>query len=261
MKLIGINGIKHSGKDLSSNILACIHNRANNPYTIENVIYDVNYLLSKSYVNDARILKIILRDYYDTNSLAFGDCLKQIVSILYDIPIELMYNHLDKDDRYYDLINRKTYSKRYINDKYPEKYHYLDISNKDNIKSIYSNNTNEINRFIELRKLIQCVGTDIMRNNFGENIFIQNIFRKLIKSDDTLNIITDVRFDNEAKAIKYLGGIIIHVHNNDNNYNVDDHISEKGISHYDYNINWSSKDENKIEVLTKQLIDIYNKLQ
>jgi hypothetical protein len=261
MKLIGICGVKHAGKDLSSNILACIHNRANNPYTVENVIHDVHYLLSKSYINDAKVLKVILRDYYNTNSLAFGDCVKQIISILYNVPIELMYNHLDKDDRYYDLINRKTYNKRYINDRYPEKYYYLDCSNKDNIKSIYPTDGRILNRFIDLRKLMQCVGTDIMRNNFGENIFVQNTIKKLIKSNNTLNIITDVRFDNEAKAIKDLGGIIIHVHNNSNNYNVDNHASEKGIIHYDYNINWDSKDENKIEVLTKQLINIYNELK
>ena len=61
------------------------------------------------------------------------------------------------------------------------------------------------------RLALQLIGTDILRKNFHEDIWLASLeyrFRKL--SDSTQNVVvSDVRFRNELELIKSLGGKII----------------------------------------------------
>lgn len=63
------------------------------------------------------------------------------------------------------------------------------------------------------RQVLQVLGTDIMREKFGQDIFV-NIMKKRLKdwsADHT--VIPDLRFPNEAEMIKsYTNGYIIKVH-------------------------------------------------
>lgn len=62
------------------------------------------------------------------------------------------------------------------------------------------------------RELAQWLGTDIYRNMFDRNIWIKNMelrIKKYLNSEmDTLILITDVRFEDEAEFVKNIGGNI-----------------------------------------------------
>src|SRR5690606_10671677 len=79
------------------------------------------------------------------------------------------------------------------------------------------------------RDVLQYIGTDLFRDKFHDNVWVNALFsdyvcsrcktyphnyenKKHIKEDDYPNwIITDMRFPNELKAVKDRGGITIRV--------------------------------------------------
>jgi len=76
---------------------------------------------------------------------------------------------------------------------------------------------------ISVRRIIQTLGTEWGRDTISTNIWVFSLLSS-IKASGNFNkfvVIDDVRFDNEAKAIKEKGGVII---------NIDSHI-ESGDSH------------------------------
>lgn len=96
---------------------------------------------------------------------------------------------------------------------------------------------------ITARELLQIMGTECGRQNIHPNIWVNALF-----ADYNYNsswIITDVRFPNEAKAIKDKGGILIRV--NRESDVVDDHPSETALD--DYN-DWDLVIENDSDITT-----------
>lgn len=59
-------------------------------------------------------------------------------------------------------------------------------------------------RHDEIRRLLQVMGTEVGRMLFGENVWIDIAKRKM--EGHELVVITDVRFQNEADAIRSWGG-------------------------------------------------------
>lgn len=57
------------------------------------------------------------------------------------------------------------------------------------------------------RNALQIIGTNLLRNNFHQNIWIDCLERKILKSNKNI-IITDVRFKNEIDMIRNNGGEI-----------------------------------------------------
>lgn len=66
------------------------------------------------------------------------------------------------------------------------------------------------NDTITPRRMLQILGTNILRHHLGENIWVDVLKRKLINSDKNV-VITDVRFPNEIDMIRNLGGKMIRV--------------------------------------------------
>jgi len=62
-------------------------------------------------------------------------------------------------------------------------------------------------RYFSPREFLQKLGTEFGREQIGDNVWIDTLLHSLEK--DGSYIIPDVRFDNEAKAIKRYGGEII----------------------------------------------------
>lgn len=72
--------------------------------------------------------------------------------------------------------------------------------------------SDKLNRDITPRKMLQEFGTDIIRNNFNENMWVYCV-EKLIKDNKDKNIvITDCRFKNEIDMIRSFGGKIYHIY-------------------------------------------------
>lgn len=82
----------------------------------------------------------------------------------------------------------------------------------------------------EVRQLMQRLGTEAGRNLFGENFWVDQLF--LRHSPNNL-VITDVRFPNEAQAIKNRGGIIVRI-KRDGYEPVNGHISETAYTDQDF---------------------------
>jgi hypothetical protein len=85
------------------------------------------------------------------------------------------------------------------------------------------------------REHLQRFGTDMGRKMLGEEIWIDQLFETEEWSDGDHIVISDVRFDNEAVALKRIGGWIIKVIR-PNLVDDDEHESENGIDpeHIDY---------------------------
>ena len=60
------------------------------------------------------------------------------------------------------------------------------------------------------RWILQYWGTDVLRKNFHDDIWIASLENKLRKTKDDI-VISDCRFPNEIAAIKRAGGIVIRV--------------------------------------------------
>jgi len=82
----------------------------------------------------------------------------------------------------------------------------------------------------EIRRLLQVFGTEVGRNMFGDDFWVD----LALKSIDVKNaVITDVRFKNEADAIRLAGGQIWRV----NRFGigpVTNHASEIDLDDYDF---------------------------
>lgn len=158
---------------------------------------------------------------------SFGLKVKQIASILLDVPVEKFEDRAFKDS----LLCSKW--------SYPTKTPLDYIDAFKNVKFM---------RQMSIREFLQRLGTDALRNNLHNDCWINGLF-----SNFTINskwIITDVRFLNEIKAIKDRKGIVIKkVGNIDNK---DSHKSEIELNSYknwDYVLNYyDDKSDLKKEV-------------
>lgn len=61
-------------------------------------------------------------------------------------------------------------------------------------------------KYPEYRRLLQVMGTEVGRDMFGENFWVEQALREV--GDNDLAVFTDCRFPNEAKAIKERGGVM-----------------------------------------------------
>lgn len=64
----------------------------------------------------------------------------------------------------------------------------------------------ELGREISPRSFLQEYGTDIMRQHFHNDIWVILAKKKMLENPETNYVISDVRFNNEKKVIKDLGG-------------------------------------------------------
>lgn len=78
------------------------------------------------------------------------------------------------------------------------------------------------------REILQILGTEVARDMFHKNLWIMRAEQEFIKCDRRGMIISDVRYENEAKWIRKMGGIVVHV-KRANAKKVRKHASEDGI--------------------------------
>lgn len=81
-------------------------------------------------------------------------------------------------------------------------------------------------QYPEIRELLQRFGTEVGRELYGENFWVQMAMAKLVDGQDY--VIPDVRFPNEAHAVHELGGIVLRVVRPGTGA-VNSHVSDTGI--------------------------------
>ena len=81
----------------------------------------------------------------------------------------------------------------------------------------------------EIRRLLQVMGTEVGRKMFGENIWIDMAFKQAEGMERL--VIADVRFPNEADAIKQRGGSVWRINRHGLNA-INHHASEHAMDNY-----------------------------
>jgi hypothetical protein len=82
----------------------------------------------------------------------------------------------------------------------------------------------------EVRRLLQVFGTEVGRNIFGENIWVDLCLNSI---HSNRAVISDVRFPNEADKIKERGGVVWRVNRPQVNA-LNSHASETSLDDYDF---------------------------
>lgn len=77
------------------------------------------------------------------------------------------------------------------------------------------------------RELFQWFGTDVLRK-FDDNFFLKHMDIRIENNSCKHSIVTDVRFDNEAKYIKSRGGIVVKIVRPNADTTKHKHVSENG---------------------------------
>lgn len=81
-------------------------------------------------------------------------------------------------------------------------------------------------QYPEYRELLQRLGTEVGRELYGENFWVERVTRQIHNGDRV--VITDVRFPNEEAAVRNLGGRIYRI-NRPGTEAVNTHVSDTGI--------------------------------
>lgn len=85
----------------------------------------------------------------------------------------------------------------------------------------------------EIRGLMQRMGTEVGRNMFGENFWVDQALDKI--PDGGKVVFADVRFPNEADAVRKLGGKVVRIERAGVGP-ANDHISETALDKYEFDI-------------------------
>lgn len=206
--IVGIKGFKGSGKDTVASMISYILHDG-----IIKASYDTWFLYHKN-------------DFIENDEIIihFADKLKDDISEFCGIDRKLLDRQDIKEENYYNFktgivsTNIKD-ADRVINN--------IGEFNYDNLSSLLSLNNNIS---IKIRVLLQYYGTNVIRNHFWYNAFVHYTINKAFDIRNKLGqcIIADARFDNdECKAIRDCGGMIIRVDRKSNNDNHDSHESEQ----------------------------------
>lgn len=215
--IVGIKGFKGSGKDTVASMISYILHDG-----IMKASYDTWLLYHKN-------------DFIENDEIIihFADKLKDDISEFCGIDRKLLDRQDVKEKNYYNfktgIVSTNIKDATYVVDKCNDAIlKYNDLSS---YLVLYNNNVS-----IKIRVLLQYYGTNIIRNHFWREAFIRYTMNKAfdIRNSKGQCIIADARFVNdECKAIKQCGGMIIRVDRKFNNN--DNHESEQiKISQDDY---------------------------
>ena len=217
-KILGLSGVKQSGKTTSMNFLYGYQMRVND--VIQKFLMDdkgnllVNAIMMDEQGKEKEEIGILdverrdqdFIDYAATviwpyvKSFSFADPLKVIAIELFGLSENQCYG-TDKD-----------------------KNTSVDIKWED----IPAYEENWATGFMTAREFLQCFGTDICRT-IKDTVWVDSCINRILQSGTELAIIPDVRFPNEAEAIKRAGGKVIRFTRNPHD---DDHASETALKNY-----------------------------
>jgi len=118
---------------------------------------------------------------------------------------------------------------------------------------------------MNVRQVFQKVGTDCLRNNLHNDIWVISLMLNYIKQNKPNIIIADVRFPNEAKFVLDHDGILIRINRNLNSTNlvtnleINNHISETALDDFPFeNI---IENNGTIDDLENSFMNIINKIK
>ena len=204
--IIGISGKIGSGKDLVGQIMQVISCDAPD-YINTDKIHDIKSVLNWLNSNedtpweemmfpDHKVTKNFLSKHKTVEIRKFADKLKDIVCLLIGCTREQLE---DREFKEKEL---------------GEEWWYFQYDDGERVPFLGKHTRGTTNPVIKLtpRKLLQLLGTECGRQIIHPNIWVNALFASYLK--DSNWVVTDVRFPNEAQAIKDKGGIVIRVERN-----------------------------------------------
>lgn len=216
--IIGISGKLKSGKNTVASIiqyLMVLNRPSTSGWTTYDLIKRLNNKEDMSYLN-----------VYGWPQKAFAHKLKEVIALLLGIPVSKLYEETFKDeilpDRWkrYKLKDRFG-TKLFFND-YQEAVEYETAATQDHPY------TREGYELQNVREFMQLIGTELFREQVHPNVWVNALLSEYVPVDDSKRasmgnvidysactwpnwIINDVRFPNEAKAIKARNGLILRI--------------------------------------------------
>ncbi len=140
--------------------------------------------------------------------------------------------------------------------------------------NVYNYTQEEKNLFIPsynltIGEILQLAGTDGLRNNFNEDVWLISLFDNQIKKAQTrgnIVIICDVRFPNEADRILDEGGVLFRMEGDPLGIRAKSkrdltHISETSLDYYNFFTKIINNQTPGVESLRKQIINIQKEYQ
>lgn len=242
--IIGIAGHKGSGKDTVANMI--------------NYIFAVG--ITKATYSDYIVKRAKYSITHQDRIMHFADSLKDVLSIIYNIPRMMFDDRKYKDDYWY-CFNTNSFFEDKVVSKSKELYVAVDIDKLQSfsLSTIINSNSGKF-VCIKLRTLMQYFGTDICRNKLDYDIWIKSSISKMIDKANSrrLCIVPDVRFANEATAIKstnasLYGGVILIKRDNCNN-------SEHSSEIIDFTADYEIDNNGTIMNLFYKILDICQKI-
>jgi hypothetical protein len=210
--IIGISGKIGSGKDTVGKIIQYLTSIPN-----AEIYMNINQWLEQ-------YNKLGLNPINGWQIVKFADALKDIVCILIGCTREQL-----EDEDFKNSKLSEEWKKEELSNGWVPSYNNPDNYNLDEPAE-------PIDVLYTYRELLQKLGTDLLRNQLHENVWVNALFNKykgtgayLINGSQTIEegikegwketdfpnwIITDCRFPNEVKAIKDRDGIVIRVNRN-----------------------------------------------
>ena len=110
----------------------------------------------------------------------------------------------------------------------------------------------------EVRDLLQRLGTEVGRDMFGTNFWVDQTFRKLESDPGQRFVLTDVRFPNEADAVRDAGGFVLRVRR-EGFGPVNGHSSETALDGYEFDA--FIDNDGTIPELATQVAELVDHLQ
>lgn len=203
--IIGIAGIKGSGKDTVANM--------------------INYIFAKGVTNATYANYVVMakKTQYTKSDrvIHFADIPKRIISLMFGIPVSKLNDRKYKDEMFYNLNSGTFLEPTTVI--YDDRYSIIDIDYLTHYSLAQAIKYN-IGKtpIIKVRTLLQYVGTEIGRKQLFDDIWVKRCIANAVDVAEArrLCIIADVRFANEANAISNInndflyGGVIVIKRNN-----------------------------------------------
>lgn len=189
-----VAGLKNSGKNTAAEMLT---------YCLNTPRFLHKYYFYKVFKHIKGKYKLI----------SFAKPMKEMLAVLLNVPVSRFEDRVFKDNTYIYFPELKLEKNPLLEQKLsPNTFNrLLAVNDYTFLKS----------KYITIRQLMQCFATDIMRNIFGDKLWILSTLKRKYL------VISDLRFKIEAEEIHKQNGKILYI--NRNSCTPDNHASEQEV--------------------------------
>jgi hypothetical protein len=135
--------------------------------------------------------------------VAFGDPIKKVASIIFDVPLALFY------------------AEERVKENHLTVWKWSEL--EPGLAAAFPGGRGV---YVTVREAVQLVGYELFRKRFAEQTWIKLIRAQLERSDKDVVVVTDVRFEPEEQLVRTYGGWIVRVVDPEAPVRVDQHKTE-----------------------------------